>query len=138
MQTKQYLGYLGLSPFLLTFAFGSFSEELFNFPAVKVFIFYSAIILSFIAGTLWRKHNDKLSIKLQIFSNIFSLLAFFTLLLPNPIALVALTKIYLLILFCEYHFDHTNPENHDYLQMRMHLTTLVVLMHIIAFLIWCT
>lgn len=138
MQTKQYLGYLGLSPFLLTFAFGAFSEELFNFPAVKVFIFYSAIILSFIAGTLWRKHNDKLSIKLQIFSNIFSLLAFFTLLLPNYIALVALTKIYLLIMLCEYHFDHTTPENHDYLQMRMHLTALVVLIHIIAFLIWCT
>ena len=138
MRTKQYLGYLGLSPFVLTFAFGAFSEELLNIPAEKVFIFYSAIILSFIAGTLWRKENDQTSIKLQLFSNLFSLLAFFSLLLPSYIALIVLAKIYLLSLLCEYHFDHGDAENYDYLQMRMHLTALVILMHIIAFIMWCT
>lgn len=138
MQTKQYLGYLGLSPFLLTFAFSAYTEELFNISAVQLFIFYSAIILSFIAGTLWRKHNDNQSIKLQLCSNVFSVLAFFTLLLPHYIALVALAKFYLLILLCEYHFDHVEPENHSYLQMRLHLTSLVVIIHIIAFIFWCT
>lgn len=137
MHTKHYLGYLGLAPFILIFAFGTYSEELLNVSAIKVFIFYSAIILSFIAGTLWRKLSNKASIKLQILSNIFSLLAFLTLLLPNYIALVALAKIYLLTLLCEYHFDQADPENYDYLQLRMHLTALVVSMHIIAFLMWC-
>ena len=98
MRTKHYLGYLGLIPFILTIAFAAYIDELLNIPAVKVFIFYSAIILSFIAGTLWRKLNDKTSIKLQILSNIFSLLAFLTLFLPNYIALVILAKVYLLAL----------------------------------------
>tara|TARA_R110000744_G_scaffold117745_1_gene220132 strand:- start:25105 stop:25521 length:417 start_codon:yes stop_codon:yes gene_type:complete len=138
MQTKQYLGYLGLSPFLLTFAYEAFSIELFNTSAVQLFIYYSAIILSFIAGTLWRKHNDKRSIQLQLCSNAFSLLAFLTLLLPHYVALVALAKFYLLILLCEYHFDHAESETQNYLQMRLYLTTLVVLMHIIAFIVWCT
>jgi hypothetical protein len=137
MRIKNYLGYLGLAPFILIFAFGAYIEELLNISAVKVFIFYSAIILSFIAGTLWRKLNSKESIKLHILSNIFSLFAFLTLLLPNYIALVALAKIYLLSLLCEYHFDQADPENYDYLKLRMHLTALVVAMHIIAFVMWC-
>ena len=137
MRTKHYLGYLGLIPFILTIAFAAYIDELLNIPAVKVFIFYSAIILSFIAGTLWRKLNDKASIKLQILSNIFSLLAFLTLFLPNYIALVILAKVYLLALLCEYHFDHSEPKNHPYLHLRMHLTALVVILHIIAFVIWC-
>jgi hypothetical protein len=137
MYIKQYLGYLGLIPFILTFAFGNYIERFLSIPAEKVFIFYSAIILSFIAGTLWRKDTDKVSIQLQVLSNLFSLLAFLTLFLPSYIALVALSKIYLLSLLCEYHFDHAAPENYNYLQMRMHLTALVVTMHIIAFVIWC-
>lgn len=137
MRIKQYLGYLGLVPFIMTFALNDYVEKYLSIPVEKVFIFYSAIILSFIAGTLWRKDTSKVNIKLQLFSNLFSLLAFFTLLLPSHIALLALAKIYLLSLLCEYHFDHGDPENYDYLQMRMHLTALVITMHIIAFVVWC-
>lgn len=137
MRTKQYLGYSGLIPFILTLALAGYIDEFLNISPVKVFIFYSAIILSFIAGTLWRKLNNNVNSKLQILSNIFSLLAFLTLLLPNYIALVILAKAYLLTLLCEYYFDHSDPENYQYLQMRMHLTSLVVIMHIIAFVIWC-
>ncbi len=137
MRTKNFLGYLGLVPFILTFAFAAHIDEQLNIPAVKVFIFYSAIILSFIAGTLWRKLNDKASIELQILSNIFSLLAFLTLFLPDYIALAILAKVYMLALLCEYHFDHSDPKNHPYLHLRMHLTALVVVLHILAFMIWC-
>ncbi|MBA6293976.1 DUF3429 domain-containing protein [Colwellia sp. MB3u-70] len=138
MQMQQILGYLGLAPFVLALVFEKFSPALFNIAAEQVFIFYSAIILSFIAGTLWRKHNDKLSIKLQLCSNIFSLLAFFSLLLPNYLALVILAVIYPAILCCEYYFDAAKTEHKSYLCMRLYLTTLVVIMHIIAVLLWCT
>jgi len=138
MQMQQTLGYLGLAPFVLALVFENFSPVLFNIAAEQVFIFYSAIILSFIAGTLWRKHNDKLSIKLQLCSNIFSLLAFFALLLPNYLALVVLALIYPAILCCEYYFERAKAEHKPYLRMRLYLTTLVVIMHIIAILLWCT
>ncbi|MBA6225914.1 DUF3429 domain-containing protein [Colwellia sp. MB02u-18] len=138
MQMQQILGYLGLAPFVLALVFEKFSPTLLNIAAEQVFIFYSAIILSFIAGTLWRKHNDKLSIKLQLCSNIFSLLAFFALLLPNYLALVILAVSYPAILCCEYYFDTAKNEHKSYLRMRLKLTTLVVIMHIIAVLLWCT
>jgi hypothetical protein len=138
MQMQQTLGYLGLAPFVLALVSESFSPTLFNIAAEQVFIFYSAIISSFIAGTLWRKHNDKLSIKLQLCSNIFSLVAFFALLLPNCLALVVLAVIYPATLWCEYYFDHAENEHKAYLRMRLNLTTLVVIIHIIALLLWCT
>lgn len=137
MQIKYCLGYLGLIPFILPLIFGTTIENTLEISPLQVFIFYSAIIISFIAGTLWRKSTDNISVNLQIFSNIFSLFAFFALLLPNNIALIVLAKIYLLILLCEYHFDHSDRKNHDYLKMRIRLTSLVVLLHIAGFLIWC-
>ena len=135
MQMQQTLGYLGLAPFLLALVCEKFSIALFNIAAEQVFIFYSAIILSFIAGTLWRKHNDKLSIKLQLCSNIFSLLAFFALLFPNYLALVILAVIYPAILCFEYYLDPAKNEHKSYLRMRLNLTTLVVIMHIIAIIL---
>jgi hypothetical protein len=136
METKQYLGYLGLAPFALALMFESLIAELLNISAVQVFLFYSAIILSFIAGTLWRKQNDKLSIKLQLLSNLFSLLAFFALLIPYRVAIILLSVSYLAIFMSEYRFDQAKSENSHYLKMRLQLTALVVTMHIIAFSLW--
>jgi len=136
MNTKQYLGYLGLAPFVLALTFENWIEEIFNRSSVQVFVLYSAIILSFIAGTLWRKQNDKLSIKLQLVSNLFSLLAFLALLIPYELALITLAIAYVVLLLGEYHCDDAKPKNHHYLVMRLQLTTLVVTMHIIAFVLW--
>ena len=136
MQTKQYLGYLGLAPFGLTLIFEKTTTEIFNTSAMQVFIFYSAIILSFIAGTLWRKKNDPLSIKLQLVSNLFSLLAFFALLMPEKLALIILALSYVTVLFFEYAIEQIKQENPHYLTMRLHLTTIVVLLHVIAFISW--
>lgn len=136
MKTKQYLGYLGLAPFALTLVFENLIVELLNRSAVQVFVFYSAIILSFLAGTLWRKQNDKKNINLQLLSNIFSLLAFFTLLIPYYLALIVLAVSYLALLHCEYHFDYDKLENQPYLNMRLQLTTIVVILHIVAYVLW--
>ena len=135
MQTKQYLGYLGVAPFGLTLLFEKTTTEIFNTSAIQVFIFYSAIILSFIAGTLWRKENDTLSIKLQLASNLFSLLAFFALLMPEKMALMVLSASYLVVLCFEYYIEQARQENPHYLAMRLQLTVIVVLLHAFAFIL---
>tara|TARA_R110000737_G_scaffold157758_2_gene186161 strand:+ start:329 stop:736 length:408 start_codon:yes stop_codon:yes gene_type:complete len=135
MQTKQYLGYLGVAPFGLTLLFEKTTTEIFNTSSIQVFIFYSAIILSFIAGTLWRKENDTLSIKLQLASNLFSLLAFFALLMPEKMALMVLSASYLVVLCFEYYIEQARQENPHYLAMRLQLTVIVVLLHVFAFIL---
>tara|TARA_R110000744_G_scaffold133033_1_gene241353 strand:+ start:300 stop:707 length:408 start_codon:yes stop_codon:yes gene_type:complete len=135
MQTKQYLGYLGVAPFGLTLLFEKTTTEIFNTSSIQVFIFYSAIILSFIAGTLWRKENDTLSIKLQLASNLFSLLAFFALLMPEKMALMVLSASYLVVLCFEYYIEQARQENPHYLAMRLQLTVIVVLLHAFAFIL---
>jgi len=165
--TKQLLGYLGLIPFVIALSFQNLIIELFQQTPKQVFIFYSAVILSFIAGTLWRKKNDQLSIKRQYLSNLFSLMAFLALLIAQNLALILLAVSYLAILFCEYKLDEAQvegtrvegieiestkvestkvkntdaenaaAENKQYLNMRMQLTSIVVLLHIIAFSVWC-
>jgi len=165
--TKQLLGYLGLIPFVIALSFQNLIIELFQQTPKQVFIFYSAVILSFIAGTLWRKKNDQLSIKRQYLSNLFSLMAFLALLIAQNLALILLAVSYLAILFCEYKLDEAKAEgtkvegieiestkvestkvkntdaenaaaeNKQYLNMRMQLTSIVVLLHIIAFSVWC-
>ncbi len=138
MQTKQYLGYLGLVPFTLPLIFEQVVEELFTTTAEQVFIFYSAIILSFVSGTLWRKSNDMLSIKLQILSNIFCLLAFFALLIPSAVAFVVLALTYSMLLLCEQHYFGYVAGHNDYLEMRKYLTIIVILLQISAFILWET
>jgi ABC-type uncharacterized transport system permease subunit len=136
MQTKQYLGYLGLTPFVLILLFEQTVARLFVQSPVQIFIFYSAVILSFVAGTLWRKQNSLVNTKRQLLSNLFSLLAFTSLLMPHSIALMILATTYLALLSCEHYFDQVQPDNRSYLKMRLHLTALVIIMHIVAFVLW--
>lgn len=136
MQTKQYLGYLGLTPFVLILLFEQTVARLFVQSPVQMFIFYSAVILSFVAGTLWRKQNSHVNTKRQLLSNLFSLLAFTSLLMPHSIALMILATTYLALLSCEHYFDQVQPDNRSYLKMRLHLTALVIIMHIVAFVLW--
>jgi len=140
--TKQLLGYLGLIPFVIALSFQNLIIELFQQTPKQVFIFYSAVILSFIAGTLWRKKNDQLNIKRQYLSNLFSLMAFLALLIAQNQALILLAVSYLAILFCEYKLDEAQAEgikveNKQYFDMRLQLTSIVVLLHIVAFSVWC-
>jgi len=136
MKTKKYLGYLGLAPFTLALFFENLITELFNRQALQVFLLYSAIILSFLAGTLWRQQNEKTDSQLPLLSNLFSLLAFFSLLMPYNLALIVLAVTYAALLYCEYYFNGTKLESRQYLSMRLQLTTLVVFMHIMAYVSW--
>lgn len=122
------LGYLGLLPFigclwlfeyLPQLADVNFLQPYLNTLAVnpqQAFIFYSAIILSFMAGSLWKKdtynantHESKINSSssnkaLSVISNLICLFAFTCLFLSIFYSLILLPLSYLCVLFIEYFF----------------------------------
>jgi hypothetical protein len=142
MKAWQWLGYLGLIPFLLClWIFDAYAKkELshFSFNPQQAFIFYSVIILSFLAGTLWRKDTLKENYCAQIFSNVFCVYAFLCLLTPLYYALILLPIGYAALFLTEYALC-TNREyaySKLYCSMRLQLTIIVSLLHALAFISW--
>ncbi|MCF2948217.1 DUF3429 domain-containing protein [Paraglaciecola aquimarina] len=137
MKIWQWLGYLGLLPFIATLVFSIQAAPL-NIDKNMPFIAYSAIILSFMAGTLWRAETELNKQKL-IVSNTVSLLAFSALLLPEYMALAVLSANYWLLYFYEVKKSCATKlsETHKkYLNMRFRLTITVLLFHILASVLW--
>ncbi|WP_440877201.1 DUF3429 domain-containing protein [Thalassotalea sp. PLHSN55] len=158
MKTWQWLGYLGLIPFIACLWLTTFPLDNVAVDPQQGFVFYSAIILSFIAGTLWQKdhtickenkksehqvlnqleqHRCALPSK-QIVSNVFCLLAFGCLLLPIFYGLLILPLGYLTLLLAEYVLYRGNDQTFtkSYFLMRFTLTVLVTSLHCIALLLW--
>lgn len=126
------LGYLGLVPFVLPLIlhyYGSYSAV-----SEQAFIFYSAIILSFLSGTFWSSQAAN-HYKHQIISNVFCLIAFVALFLDVKVAIGVLIIGYTVLLFYEIAALEPKREK-DYLKVRTILTSSVVLLHILAFLTW--
>lgn len=127
----QSLGYAGLIPFI-------FFTWLYLVGLTKVgvdidfvFICYSAVILSFMAGSLWlQRHKDGVIIP-SLGSNLLSLLAFFSILQSPQIALTLLTLGYLLLIALEFIYDLFNHRPEGYKKMRIILTTVVVGCHLL-------
>lgn len=136
MKTWKILGYSGLIPFIICLAFSN-SIDNFGLNSQQIFITYSAIILSFIAGSLWQvKAEVDLSEK-QLISNVFSLTAFLSLCLNSYTGLVILTISYPLILCYEYSIFLKATQKSNYIKMRIKLTIMVVIFHLLAFYLWC-
>lgn len=138
MKTSQTLGYMGLIPFIISF-YLSIENITWQIDTQQLFIAYSAIILSFVAGTLWQandhdKHNAK-----KIISNIVSLFAFLALLVNNHLALTILAINYLFLFLYESKLVKLNKQhdiNPAYMKMRFRLTLVVILLHGAAYLLW--
>lgn len=142
MKTWQWLGYLGLIPFLaclwlFEISFDS-SERYLLFNPQQGFVFYSAIILSFLAGVLWRKESGDAHSTAQIISNIFCLYAYFCLFLPGFYALIFLPFGYLSLFLAEYLLCNNKQDAliSPYFIMRFRLTLLVSLLHGVALISW--
>jgi hypothetical protein len=135
MKTWRLLGYAGLLPFVVFLSLST--QTTLWLPDTKyAFIAYSAIILSFIAGSLWRVGESKSQRNHQIISNIFSLLAFSALLIDSIIALTLLALGYLFIFVYEARLVKLNTPDDEYITMRTRLTASVIVMHLIAFYLW--
>ena len=154
------LGYLGLLPFigclwlfeyLPQLADVSFLQPYLNAFAVnpqQTFILYSAIILSFMAGSLWKKdtynantHESKInssSKALAVISNLICLFAFTCLFLSIFYSLILLPLGYLCALFIEYYFCNKKEPSFtpQYIKMRIILTAIVISLHAIALILW--
>lgn len=127
------LGYLGLFPFfgclLLTLEdFGL------SYDFKSLFMTYSAIILSFMAGTIWQKSTEVDAQRDQLFSNVFCLIAFGALLLAQAQTLAVLGLTYLFLWIYEKRRFNDLPK--EYLAMRANLTAIVVSLHFIALILW--
>ncbi|WGV99414.1 DUF3429 domain-containing protein [Vibrio sp. YMD68] len=146
------LGYLGLAPFCLGLGLVIIDKELVNIEDHVLFITYSAIILSFLSGALWGRSIEKPNRSLTlILSNVFAILAWVSLLqVENSIgaALLLLMVGYFCVLATEYpailsDFRRASSPNKGaslphlapYSQMRVILTSVVLTMHLILFLI---
>ncbi len=135
------LGYAGLIPFLAA-AWAMLSDRtLFQSSPALIFLTYSAIILSFLGGTLWGKARELadgyLSAGLLLLSNMLALSAWITLLLGEtfmvPGLLIALIG-YAILCAVEW-FSASKVLNYvgePYLRFRLTLTSVVCLAHAVV------
>ena len=138
MKTWQWLGYLGLLPFVICLWLFEQEQAILAIEPQTAFVFYSAIILSFLAGSLWHKDATNTQSKTQIISNLFCLYAFACLFFPLYFSLFLLPAGYLGLLVFEYCCCHQKDKSYSkaYFIMRLILTSLVCLLHIGAFVLW--
>jgi ABC-type Fe3+-siderophore transport system permease subunit len=135
MSTWKTLGYAGLIPFFGCLTLSAYFDNL-GFNSQQVFIAYSAVILSFIAGSLWRIDDNNEHKSRQLISNIFSLIAFSALCVHFLAGLIILASSYPLILFFEYKMTGQASMKKHYMIMRCKLTLLVFIAHICAIYLW--
>jgi heme/copper-type cytochrome/quinol oxidase subunit 2 len=138
MKSWQLLGYLGLLPFI-TSLYLSVESVSWVITAKQDFVAYSAIIVSFIAGSIWRKDDKHTHTKQQIISNSFSLLAFISLLTYTNIALIILSFSFLFLYVYERDLAKCSTDENrtsEYMAMRFWLTLIVISMHITAYILW--
>ncbi|MCT8985368.1 DUF3429 domain-containing protein [Shewanella phaeophyticola] len=136
ISTWQWLGVAGLMPFivlsLLAFNHSVLSPE----HTLLGFISYSAIILSFMAGTLWGKavvlSTEDNFAKLLIVSNVIALGCWVALLTPFELsALILLFSGYLYLLFVEFKAKQLSSSA-SYMTLRTILTSVVALCHAVV------
>lgn len=138
MKTTATLSFMGLIPFFVSFYF-SLQSATWHLESKQVFIAYSAIILSFIAGTLWSRTEQEKQLKQQIISNFFSLFAFLALLIYHHLALILLMFSYVSLFLYERSLAKVHVQEYrptPYLKMRLKLTVVVTLLQLGAFGLW--
>jgi len=136
------LAYIAIAPFHLSdLPFSHPVSNSWSHPELEIFIAYSAVILSFLAGTLWGKSmgsdNSFAMNNIVLLSNIIALTAWLVLILElinlNRIALALLAVGFASVLFFEYHQREKLYGNlaSSYLKYRTLLTTVVIASHLV-------
>ena len=135
-----YLGYAGLLPFFAA-VWAAYAELSFGaWTASHLFLSYSVIILSFLAGVLWGKAKEleesNVSRLLLIGSNVFALTAWLAVLLGRDYLSAGLTVSmtgFILVYLVEHKTQGLLPQGMDsaYLKFRLTLTSVVCLAHLL-------
>lgn len=135
------LGYLGLLPFIGGLILVLTESTLLDISGKQYFTTYSAIILSFLSGVLWGQAISSFDLGYAritlIFSNVFALLAWVSLLTDNNLAVLLLLCGYVLVWLTEKRLREqtgtVTPEGYQTLRNR--LTIGVILMHLVLLLL---
>lgn len=132
------LASLGIIPFALSTYLSWSNTAFFGLSGLEFFITYSAIILSFMSGTLWgqRIHKDinSLSKYVLLSSNAISLGAWLSLLIDVPVLSIALLFLGFISIFWVEAKSLKQSESADarYLNMRFALTIIVCVLHLLV------
>jgi hypothetical protein len=133
IKTWQWLGFAGLLPFIILSVLAFNHSLLAPEHTILGFVSYSAVILSFVAGSLWGKAviltlDDNIA-KLLIISNIIALASWIALLTPFVLsALILLASGHLYLLYVEFKAKQLSTTN-GYLTLRTILTSVAVTCH---------
>ncbi|WP_350432539.1 DUF3429 domain-containing protein [Shewanella sp. H8] len=138
IKTWQWLGVAGLLPFIILSVLAFNHSLLAPEHTMLGFVSYSAVILSFVAGTLWGKAvilalDDNIA-KLLIISNIIALASWIALITPFELsALILLASGYLYLLYVEFKAKQLSTTT-SYMTLRTILTSVAVICHIVVML----
>ena len=148
MTLMRILGYVELIPFVVPvllmldgfwFGPGLQSAALFGLYGPYIFIAYSAVILSFMSGTLWASwqtvENGSLAKLIVLMSNLLALSAWCALLLIYVAPIMTIFAVTLLMLgFISLLWAErlANPVDEQYWRMRLSLTSLVTGLHLVV------
>lgn len=133
LPTEIALGYLGLIPFLACLTLSFFVRPNVQDINLHIFIGYSAIILSFLAGSYWTyiRSQPHYSSWQLIVSNSLALVAWITILIKSNVTLIILGFGFALLYFLEKNYT---KKSFIYQQMRKNLTVTLVIVHILMFI----
>ena len=146
LKHSQRLAWLGLLPFIIALAMQFLHWKVLAVEGILLFISYSVVILSFLAGTLWGQSNHSLHSKHQhliIFSNIWALISWFALLLHlnchyDELALILLIAVYIHIIVSELNFNSQVSLSNSipaYKSMRKAISACVIVLHLLLLLV---
>ncbi|QYK00816.1 DUF3429 domain-containing protein [Shewanella psychrotolerans] len=136
-KTYSMLGYAGLLPFIISTCLILMGQTLFSIDPFTLFITYSAIILSFLAGTLWGRESSKVHYlnddKLLIISNVVSVLAWVTIVINHLYAsLIILMLGYVVVYRLDKQQWRDKTLSDEYIQLRTYLTGVALVCHVIV------
>lgn len=129
------LGWSGVLPFLALVVLSHWPLVNLPWPPSHIFILYSACILSFLSGSIWLSTSSTKWSSPTSYSNLITLLAFVAALLSSQLSLLILSVGYFMVLLIEFRYELFQQRPHGYKSMRVGLTSVVILSHIILFFV---
>ena len=135
MKTDKYLTFLGLIPFLFLLILSFYHFETTGYIS-KLFYAYSAIIISFIAGTHWGicLHAKDRNKRILVESNLITLIAWFSLFYLGLITELIMIGCFLYLLQVEHRLKRNRIVDMVYFSQRLYATFAVILIQILFYI----
>ena len=135
-RTYSMLGYAGLTPFIFSTGLMLMGMTFFSLDPFMLFTTYSAIILSFLAGTLWGRESCKVHYlteeKLLVISNVLSVAAWVAIVVNHLyVSLLILSVGYVVVYLKDRQQWQEKILSDEYIQLRTQLTAVALVCHLV-------